>query len=387
MSEDDTKLGAALVATDSEWTSADTEHGLRLLRRRVRGRRLARRAAIGGLAVVALAGAVVLVVGRVKGETAVPPVRVGAALRFADGSLVTPLDPSTIVSVGDARPERIALVVERGHATFEVAPNPRRVFRAEAGSVSVEALGTAFSVERRGQLVGVSVQHGRVRVAWPSGVQELGAGMSGWYPPPAIAAKGPNAPSELSLGAGGSNPPVAISPGGSNPPVAISPGGSNPPAASSGDPRSTWRTLAARGDNASAYQKLTESGVRVMGADDLLLAADVARLSGHPSEAASYLERFLGEHGSDGRASVAAFSLGHLLMNRLGRPAEAARRFAEARRRTRGDSVAEDSLAREVEAWSRAGDKARAKSIAEEYLRIYPNGHRAKAVRTFGGLE
>ena len=92
------------------------------------------------------------------------------------------------MSVGDARPERIALVLERGRATFEVAPNPRRVFRAEAGSVSVEALGTAFSVERRGQLVGVSVQHGRVRVAWPTGSQELGAGSSGWFPPPVTGA-------------------------------------------------------------------------------------------------------------------------------------------------------------------------------------------------------
>jgi transmembrane sensor len=148
----------------------------------------------------------------------------------------------------------------------------------------------------------------------------------------------------------------------------------------------TWDKLAAAGDHLGAYRLLQTTGVRVSGADELLLAADVARLSGHPAEAATYLERFLREHDADGRAETAAFSLGHLLMTRLGRPAEAAQRFAEARRRTRG-SIDEDALAREVEAWSRAGERARARARAEEYLKRYPGGRRSAAVRKLGGLD
>jgi TolA-binding protein len=152
-----------------------------------------------------------------------------------------------------------------------------------------------------------------------------------------------------------------------------------------GDVVPTWDKLAAAGDHLGAYRLLRTTGVRVNGADELLLAADVARLSGNPGEAATYLERFLREHDADGRAETAAFSLGHLLMTRLGRPAEGAQRFAEARRR--GGSIDEDALAREVEAWSRAGERARARARAEEYLKRYPGGRRSAAVRKLGGLD
>ena len=45
------------------------------------------------------------------------------------------------------------------------------------------------------------------------------------------------------------------------------------------------------------------------------------------------------------------------------------------------------SLAREVEAWSRAGETEAARERALTYTRRYPQGHRAHAVRRFGMLE
>ena len=45
------------------------------------------------------------------------------------------------------------------------------------------------------------------------------------------------------------------------------------------------------------------------------------------------------------------------------------------------------ALAREVEAWSRAGEADRARSHAESYLTRYPKGPRRRAVRRHGGLE
>ena len=61
--------------------------------------------------------------------------------------------------------------------------------------------------------------------------------------------------------------------------------------------------------------------------------------------------------------------------------------FAELRARAPDGPFAADALAREAEAWSRAGKRAEARARALEYLRLYPDGNRAAAVRGFGGIE
>jgi transmembrane sensor len=84
---------------------------------------------------------------------------------------------------------------------------------------------------------------------------------------------------------------------------------------------------------------------------------------------------------------VAAFTLGRVLLTRLGRPREAAAAFAGARARAPAGSLAEDALAREVEAWARAGELQRARARARQYLRSYPSGRRASSVRKHARLE
>ena len=49
--------------------------------------------------------------------------------------------------------------------------------------------------------------------------------------------------------------------------------------------------------------------------------------------------------------------------------------------------LAEDALAREVEAWNAAGDGALARRRAELYRQTYPNGARLKTVLRLGGLD
>jgi transmembrane sensor len=100
-----------------------------------------------------------------------------------------------------------------------------------------------------------------------------------------------------------------------------------------------------------------------------------------------YFQRLLRDYGGDVRAPVAAFTLGRILLSQLDRPAEAADAFALARRLAPGGTLAPDALAREVEAAARAGDRARARRLAEEYLARHPPGRRAASVRRFGGLE
>jgi len=150
---------------------------------------------------------------------------------------------------------------------------------------------------------------------------------------------------------------------------------------------SSWRPLAESGryDEArSALEKAGPNAVRDETAD-LLLAADAARLSGYPSEAVPYLERVVQAHASDPRSSLASFTLGRVLLDELGRPREATDAFARARKA--GGPLAEDALAREVEAASRAGDTTRSRELARDYQMLYPKGRRAKAVARFGGLD
>jgi len=151
----------------------------------------------------------------------------------------------------------------------------------------------------------------------------------------------------------------------------------------------SWRRWAHEGDYESAFKSLETAGSAAVKDEpaDLLLASDVARLSGHPTEAVDPLKRILRDHPSDPRAPLAAFTLGRVLLDELGRPADAAAAFSRALALAPGGPLEEDALAREVEAFSRAGDPDRAHEVAETYVSRFPAGRRLRSVQRFGGLD
>jgi transmembrane sensor len=368
-------LETAVRGVDPAWDAKDTEIGLAILRGRLRRRVSARRTGVALAAVAACGGLAWGTIGW-RSRMAVPEIAAvataasaSASVRFSDGSMVTRLEPEAQVSVIEAGPERIITSVERGQISAEVTPRPSRIFRVVAGQVVVEALGTAFTVERLDERVGVSVRHGRVRVTWLTGSGELGAGEANWFPP-----TDENGAREEPRPAG-----TAEAPASENAPAAGSTAGSSR--------TPSWKMLALEGRNREAYALLRDHRKAVRDPDDLLLAADVARLSGHPGDAVPYLERLIKESSHHPKAAMAAFALGRVLMTSLGQPEKAAIEFAEARSRAQGGSLAEDALAREVEAWAQAGASTRARDRAQEYLRLYPRGQRSRSVKTFGGLE
>ncbi len=150
-------------------------------------------------------------------------------------------------------------------------------------------------------------------------------------------------------------------------------------------PTSTWRDAVARADYATAWAELAPAS-ELESMPDLLLAGDVARLSGHPRAAVAPLERAIALHADDPRAPLAAFTLGRIHLEDLGAPRDAALAFARSRELAPDGPLAEDALAREVEAWSRAGEVETARDRARRYLERYPAGRRVTAVRRFGGL-
>ena len=159
-------------------------------------------------------------------------------------------------------------------------------------------------------------------------------------------------------------------------------------------PRARFRSQVARRDYAGAYRSLVAApGVAEHSAEDLMLAADAARLSGHPAAAVPYLRRLLRAFPSDVRGPVAAFTLGRVLL------ADPRACPGRGRRRLRGVLY---RLAPTGPRWpptrSRArsrrrrapGDAAQARDrVAAVYGARYPKTRRAGAgvVRRAAGLE
>jgi transmembrane sensor len=298
--------------------------------------------------------------------------RTGLASVFSSsGSSVPPVAEVEAVSVTQLSPETVlepmperhgrGYVLRSGGARFTAPHDVAHPFVVVAGDVVIEDLGTTFAVRYVGEdRLDVAVEQGRVKVRARGEDTELVGGQSLELAVtrPAAAAESPSAPL-----------PTA------------------PSTAPTASPTTSWRPLAERGRYDEAHIALRKAGpnaVRDQTAD-LLLAADAARLSGHPGESVPYLDRVVRGHSSDPRSSLASFTLGRVLLDELGRPREAADAFARAR--AAGGPLAEDALAREVEAASRAGDTSRSRELAREYNKLYPQGRRAKAVSRFGGLD
>jgi hypothetical protein len=150
-----------------------------------------------------------------------------------------------------------------------------------------------------------------------------------------------------------------------------------------------WRELAARGDNEEAYAALGRGGVaeasRTASVEDLFALADVARLSGHPREAAPPLERILDEHSSDPRAPLAALTLGRIQLRSLGAPAAAAQSVRRALALGVPAGLTEDAYALLVESLSRAGDAAGARAAYAQLLERAPRSDRAAELRRWVG--
>ncbi|MEY4578928.1 MAG: hypothetical protein RL701_3631 [Pseudomonadota bacterium] len=142
------------------------------------------------------------------------------------------------------------------------------------------------------------------------------------------------------------------------------------------------------GDDEMAAQRPAQGDAEV--ANDpvaLMAAADVARFSHRPQASVGYLCRVLREHAQSPVAALAGVTLGRVLLEQLGQPVEAAEAFALARTLQSTGALAQDALAREVEALSKAGQSYEAFLRAQLYIQLYPSGPRLRAVKLFGGLE
>lgn len=362
MSDEQDKMQALFVPVETDWNHGRSARVASQIDRRL-NRSSSRRwipASLGLVMAGALAFGFATETFRGPAET---------VLRFDDGSVVTPLSKDSRVERLASTDPRVGVRIKSGPVHFAVTPNPARIFYVDAGPVVIEVLGTAFTVSPVASGTRVLVEHGRVRVRWSTGNVILVNGESGTFPPPETLAE----PSELVP------TPVPI----------VSAKVVRPRLAAN---RVAWKSLAQSGRYEEAFVELDRSvrhfggASAIDGAEALLLAADTARLSGHPSQAVPHLRELVRRYPHDPRASLGAFTLGVVLLDELGRPRDAGPAFALCRKLApRGDLV-EDAWAREVESLFRSGDGGNARRMAEQYLKLYPSGRRAPFVRRHGGM-
>jgi transmembrane sensor len=271
-------------------------------------------------------------------------------LLLGDGSRAELADADSELAVVGERPERVRVRLQRGSARFSVVRNPKRRFEVQSGPVLVRVLGTTFSVTRTERGARISVEDGRVQVSWDGQQTTLRAGESGVFPPAEAKAE--------------------------------------PEQDRAAARRSEWRDLARRGDYRRAYSALKRTRERVQDLpEDRMLAADVARLSGHPEQAVPHLRAVSERFVSDPRAPVAAFTLGRVLLHDLDRPRDAAAAFRRARTLWPRGPLALDAWAAEAEALRLAGDRDAAGEVAARYLSRHPNGRHAPALRALTALD
>lgn len=296
-------------------------------------------------------------------RTQVPDV--SRVVHLSDGSTAMALDPSTQLAVTEDTNEHVTLTLARGRGRFDVTHKATRAFVVRVGDVTVTVLGTQFTVERIADRVGVTVERGTVHIDWGVGSATLHEGTSGWYPPLVMSATDQSISSQSST----SSPSLPAPTASPEKVRALSP-----------RPAKPSPLLASAHESRPVVEPSPEN------AEALLSAADSERLAGHPQRAAEILRQLLRDHRHDARAPLAAFTLGRMLLMELGQPLDAAGVFAQARGLAPHGPLAEDALAREVEALSVAAPEL-AKTRAQEYLRLYPDGRRAATVRMLVGIK
>lgn len=341
--------------------------------------RPARYAVAGAAALVCTAAIVAVVFAWPSGDGAIElaggeavPERISgeATLALSDGSEIFTSERA-LLEVLDNGDTRVTLALRSGRARFDIEPGGRRAWRIECGGVSVEVVGTRFTVERSELGTSVSVTRGAVLVrgaSVPDGVQRLGPGDRFETPRAPLALAGePNIETENDE----PREPEAIA-------EVVTPSESHRVAPSHEPPaRIDWRREAAAGHHREAFESMGASGLteeteRAADVSSLLALADVARLSGNASGAVAPLSRIVWEFPSDPNAPSAAFTLAELELETLRRPARAERAYARSIALGLPEPLRETAYARRVEALAQSGGSV--ERAAAEYRALYPNG-------------
>jgi len=368
--------------------------------------------ALGGLAACAAAALLVLrpqpisyAVSGAEGSVGTPlvaPVSAPLALRFSDGSAVT-LPPRAVAHVDALDREGATVAIEEGTLEVSVIHRAHTHWQVRAGDYRIQVTGTRFAAgwDRSTRALTVSMHEGSVLVSGP-GLKEpvrvvtgqrlrasaTGADL-GLENEPVVVPAEPAAEAPVA-----SPPAPTLAP----PSAEIAPASERAsaprtrhvevaahapaPAPSTAD----WRTEAARAQYHEALAAAVLEGWRAecarLGADDLVLLGDVARLAGDLDRAE---EAYRSARRRFPESDRPTFALGLIAFEGRHNYKLAGDLFAGYLRSFPRGPLAREAAGRLIESRLRAGDDAQARQAAATYLHDFPGGpHAALAKRTVG---
>lgn len=274
----------------------------------------------------------------------------GLRVSLVDGSALQ-LAAHTRLALARNQASVVALRLDSGEVKCDVEHRPERPFTVVAGDVEVRVVGTQFSVKSTPEAEGP-----RIEVSVLRGVVEIRSGRE-----PGIASRVAAGQSWMQLPrARGTEPAPAA-------PALIEPQ-RRPEADSSAAP-----SAAALPAGPSARELFEKAGER--------------RRAGDAASAARAYEELLKLHPGDARASLSAFELGRLRMDRLADPAGASAALERAVALNVGPTFREDALARLVSVYAAQGNSAACGRARDRYLQSYPKGVHVAAVASRCGTR
>lgn len=313
---------------------------------------------------------------------------------LADGSNTQTFADSELAVFSNSA-DRVRLTLVQGRARFDVVKRSGREFSVQAGNVTVTVLGTVFEVAHSETGVRIGVERGRVQVTRGAETYFVATGQQLLVPGSGEAHSSPIAVDGVSDPADGESSPQSFVDGSTHiRSKKTRPGYRSARAKQKArnlveSDTSEWRAQAKAGNYQAAYREVRKRMHKAPSWDPntLLDAADAARFSGHPIAAIAFLEQVTKIRPGSPMAPLAAFTLGRVCLDQLGRPHRAAAAFGLALALAPDGSLAQDALARQVEALSKGGRETEAFTRARAYVQKYPQGRRLHAVRKYGGVE
>jgi transmembrane sensor len=315
-------------------------------------------------------------------------------VQFSDGSRVA-LAPGARVTVESVASRGATLALERGRAELRIVHRARTNWVVKAGSARVTVTGTRFWIgwDPIAEELSVEMREGSVVVSGvpgSTGTETLRAGQTlrasrrrGGFEIVEAGEHAPEAPAPAPAAPVLSPEPTAAPvPGAAVRPIttpSAHPGHLAVRSAESpGTSSDAWRGLAAGTHYADALKAAEKAGFEsacgALGADDLVLLGDVARLAGDPDRAE---QAYRAAHRRFPTVDRSAFALGLTAFEARHRYPEAAEWFETYLRQYPTGPLAREAAGRLLESWHRAGDGARARQAAHDYLARYPSGPHA----------
>ncbi|MBI2896021.1 MAG: tetratricopeptide repeat protein [Deltaproteobacteria bacterium] len=316
-------------------------------------------------------------------------------LCFSDGSKVV-LEPASSSRVVEADERGARIVLERGVARVSIAHRKGSRWTLAVGPYEVLVTGTRFRVawDPQAESFTLSLERGTVRVTGPllSEGRTLVAGQK-------LEASGRERRIEITDGTERSRPVasarIVMLPAPESPAVAPAPAPdeaepmrerSARPAVRAATAGPSWRDLARRGSYREALEAAERAGFDAecarVGASDLHVLGDAARLAGSAPRAVQAFDALRDRFAGTPQAAAAAFALGRIAFDGRHAYAEAARWFETYLREAPRGPLAREASGRLIEARRRSGDAAGAREGARRYLEAYPSGPHADLART-----